>query len=173
MRPARQIVTFWSIENLACVDRYHLGQLSIARYADTLVREGNTHWAIICDSTALGADEYGRIHEIASAIDSMCAEPVVVRTLTSFLTEMSSQNRLEANELAANVAKIRKRLETLSTAEYLRVAAKWRQGHIDSGTFLAAVPDQTIGDLRRVPDDQLAGFVYLLTQSPKWYENYW
>ena len=103
----------------------------------------------------------------------MCAEPVVVRTLTSFLTEMSSQNRLEANELAANVAKIRKRLETLSTAEYLRVAAKWRQGHIDSGTFLAAVPDQTIGDLRRVPADQLAGFVYLLTQSPKWYENYW
>jgi pimeloyl-ACP methyl ester carboxylesterase len=169
----RQIATFWSIENLPCMSRYHLGQLSIAQYADTRVRNGGIHWAIICDSDALSVGEYGRIHEIASAIDSMCAEPVVVRTLTSFRTKMSSRDRLEANELAARVARIRRSLQTLSTAKYSDNATEWRRGQIDSSTFLATLPEQAVRDLRNVSDDELAGFVYLLTKHPKWYEDYW
>lgn len=104
----RTIATFWSINTtLPPVERYHLGQLSAALYADDVVRSGGRHFAIICDNDALTDDQYSRISEISAAISSLCSEPVIVRTLTSFRINMQAGDRAAAAAISSEVWKLR------------------------------------------------------------------
>jgi pimeloyl-ACP methyl ester carboxylesterase len=175
MAAARQIVTFWSIEKMPCTERYHLGQLSVTQYADSLVAQGNNHLAIICDSDALGVDEYRQIYQMTAAIGSLCEQPVVIRTLTSLKREMGPRDRAVASVVASGINTLKNRFWAAVDPSSLRsIGESWRSGKTDSATYIAALPQaKSMDELLAVPVDELAGLIYLLTNSPIWYEDYW
>lgn len=170
-----KVATFWSINTkLSPISRYHLGQLSVAMYADSVVRAGGGHFAVICDNDALGIEEYSRISEISAAISSLCTEPLVIRTLTSFRIDMQPGDRAIASRIASEMRKIRIDVHANLAGPIGARARQWRIGEIADPDFVNWVfPNGKPSQLSRVRNDYLAGMLYLMLSSPVWFEDYW
>jgi len=174
--PRRTIATFWSINSkLSAVNRYHLGQLSVALFADSVVESGGIHYAIICDNDGLGQDEYARIPEIASSIQSLCAQPLITRTLTSFRVDMRAADRAAANQVAAQIQLVRDELSKRYVGSVGRnLGHLWRIGELGAQEFIDSIwPGGVPPYLAHATPEEVAGLSYVLSSPPVWFENYW
>lgn len=174
MTAGRYLATFWSLNSkLAVTDRYHLGQLSVAQYVDEAVAGGASHYAIVCDNEGLGLMEYSRIHEVGSAINCLCNESLIVRTLTFYRSAMNQKNLALRNQTASEIRQIRERLQG-DYSEVGDVPQRWRSGTIRDDQFLDMLtPGNVIPQLEALPVSDRCGIVYLMLCPPVWYDDYW
>ena len=166
------LVSFWSLEQLSCVERYHIGQFSIARYVDSRVNRGASHLAIICDSEVLKEEELDRTYEVTSAITSMCARPVSIRTLTSLRRE-DSIDRSRANRVALRLQELEIRAKRYFAEPHLETIRAWKKEEINGERLLDTVNFLSVDEEKLLSPDEAASLMCLLLHPPAWYDRFW